>query len=120
MDAAAASIFAVCPGAESHVIFEIPPEIGRSAAELGAAGSELSRGVMERVMREPLACGFEDETGSLNLFLGDTREAARIISYTRQPWRVTLAADERALLEEPSQGRKTGAPMPASLRGVGK
>jgi hypothetical protein len=75
---------------------------------------------MERGMREPLACGFEGETGSLNLFLDGTREAARVISYARQTWRVTLAADERALLGEPSQGKRTELPMPTSLHGVRK
>lgn len=119
-DATAVSIFAVCPGVESHAIFEIPKEIGLSIAELSATGSELSRSVMERGMREPLSCGVEGGTGSSNLFLDGTREAARIIPYARLTWRVTLAADERALLGEPTQGKRTESPTPTSLQGLRK
>ena len=98
-DAVAASIFAGCWYAESCVMHETLQELGLPVEELNAARSDRSRNVIGREARETLACDFQGEGEILDLFLGDSEEAARSPLQMEQFQGITLAPDERTLFE---------------------
>jgi hypothetical protein len=114
-DAVAASIFAGCWSAESPVMHEGLQELGLSVEQLSAARSDRSRGVIGSGAREALACDFDGEGETPDLFLGDPEQATRVNLDMKRVWGITPAVDERALFEERPQGRSTAPPVSGSL-----